>query len=176
MKSITVALIAIGLCASAAAAPANSIVGTHEVSMGKQDNSVTIQLACESETACTLTSEAHGPGNRAYTDKQVLRKVRPVENLTYATYALKYAIGQKDKEFKNEENSEIMKRLRPAFASNPSIEKCWDLGYPEADYMLACTLTNASPEASTVYLFGTLMANCGEAFCRYTITPMSRVK
>lgn len=177
MKRTLLVLIALSLCASAHADLSNDgIVGTFELKMGKPDNSLVIQLECESESSCTFTTVSLWKGNPPRQDKQVLRKVRPVENLILATNALKYALGQQSRTIKNEEYAESMNRLRPVFSSNPSIAKCWDLNYPSPDYMLACTLADVSPDSPPIYLFGTLLANCGEAFCRYVINPMLRVK
>lgn len=176
MKHILLVIVSLCVCAAAHSEPANdNIVGAFELKMGKPGNSATIRLECESESSCTFTTISQWKSNPPTQDKQVLRKVRPVENLIYATNALKYAIDQQSRTIKNEEYAESMSKLRPVLSSNPSISKCWDLNYPSPEYMLACTLTNAPPDTPSIYLFGTLLANCGEAFCRYVINPMSRV-
>lgn len=177
MKHTLFALIALGLSVSAQADLSNDgIVGAFELKMGKPGNSLVLQLECESESSCIFTTVSQWKGNPPRQDKQVLRKVHPVENLIYATNALKYAIDQQSRTIKNEEYAESMNRLRPVFSSNPSIAKCWDLNYPSPNYMLACTLTGVPPDSPPIYLFGTLLANCGEAFCRYVINPMLRAK
>ena len=177
MKHTVLALLAFSLSASAFAdLSSDGLIGKFELKMGRSDNSLVVQLECESESNCTLTSVAQWKRDPPRTDKQVLREVVPVKNLVYATNALKYAIDQQSRTIKNEEYSQSMSRLRPIFSSNPSIAKCWDLNYPSPDYMLACTLTDVPPEGPPIYLFGTLLANCGEAFCRYVINPMTRVR
>lgn len=177
MKRTLLTLIALGVCTSAHPEPTNDgIVGAYELMMGKLGNSVMIRLECESESSCTFTTISQWKNNPPTQDKQSLRKIRPVKNLIYATNALKYAINQQANSFKNEEYAELMSRLRPVFSSNPSISKCWDLNYPEPEYMLACTLTDAPSDSPPIYLFATLLSNCGEAFCRYIINPMPRLK
>ena len=177
MKYLLPILISLCICASAHSESTNdNIAGTFEAKMGKPGNSLTILLECESEFSCTFSAISQWKNNPPLQDKQVLRKVRPVENLIYAKNALKYAMDQQYRTIKNEEYAESMSKLRPVFSSNPSISKCWDLNYPSPDYMLACTFTNAPPDSPSIYLFGTLLANCGDAFCRYVINPMSRVK
>jgi hypothetical protein len=100
--------------------------------------------------------------------------VQPVANLTYASNALNYAIQWRDRPISNEEYAESIRRLRPVLSADPAISKCWDLGYPSPDYMLVCTLSNAPDGSPPIYLFSTLLANCGEAFCRFVINPMHR--
>jgi hypothetical protein len=102
--------------------------------------------------------------------------VRPASNLPQASSALRYATEQRSQTIDNPELALPMALLRPTLASNPSIAKCWDLNYPEPEYMLACTLSGAPAGSPPLYLFATLMANCGEGFCRYIIYPLSLVK
>jgi hypothetical protein len=151
------------------------IVGVYELKLGKTGNSLDMILECSSETVCTLTTTSQS-GRNSNKDVQSLKDVHPVQNLTNASAALKYAIGQQSQTIKNEEFAESMGRLRPVLAANPGISKCWDLNYPFPDYMLVCKLSDTSAGAAPMYLFGTLMANCGEAFCRYVIYPMTRAK
>ena len=177
MKRSLYAFVAIFIHSPAHADPTNdSILGTYELKMGKPGNSITIRLDCENESNCNFTTISQWKNNPPVQDKQALRNVRPVVNLNQATNALKYAIKQQGHHFKNEEYAESMSKLRPVLSSNPTIDKCWDLNFPEPEYMLICTLTNAPAESPPIYLFGTLMASCGEAFCRYVINPMSRIK
>ena len=176
MKPFTATSAALLICSAAHGAPnAESIVGAYELKLGKPGNSVEMVLECSSETTCTFTTASQS-GKNSYKDVQTLKKVVPVQNLIYAQNALKYAISQQSQTIKNEEYAESMSRLRPVLSSNPSIAKCWDLNYPSPEYMLACKLANTSADSAPIYLFGTLMANCGEAFCRYVINPMVRIK
>jgi hypothetical protein len=161
--------------AAFSASVGESIVGNFELKLGKPGNNVIIRLECESETSCTLTTISQSDVN-PYEDIQSLTNVSAVKNLTYATNALKYAIDQRSRPIQNEEFAESMRLLSPILSADPKIDKCWDLNYPSAEYMLACTFNISPPRGAPLYLFGTLLANCGEAFCRYVINPMSRVK
>ena len=153
-----------------------SIVGSFESKMGKPGNSLELRINCESESSCTLTSIVQWRNDPPQQEQQALTKVQPVEDLTEARRALQYAIGQRARSIKNEEFAETMDRLRPVLAANPVIAKCWDLNDPAPQYMLACTFSNVPPGSPSLYLFGTLIADCGEAFCRYVIHPMDRVR
>lgn len=153
-----------------------SIVGSFASKMGKPGNSLELHLKCESESSCTLTSVMQWRNDPPLQEQQALTKVRAVEDLTEARGALQYAIGQRARSIKNEEFAETMDRLRPVLAANPVIAKCWDLNDPAPQYTLVCTFSNVPPGSSALYLFGTLMADCGEAFCRYVIHPMDRVR
>ena len=169
--------VALFLCLAAhSAGAAEPIVGAFEVKLGKPANSAELRLECVSESSCIFTYIAKTGNEPPAMEKKVLNNVRPVSELTQAEGALKYAIGQRALEIRHEEYSEVMRRLRPVLAANPSVAKCWDLNYSSPDYLLACTLSGAPPGSPPLYLFGTLLASCGEAFCRFVIYPMSRVK
>jgi hypothetical protein len=175
MKYTLPALIALCLSASAYGEPASdSIVGKFELKTGNPDNSLEIHLECESETRCTFWTISQWKSNPPHQDRRALSKVRRVENLTTAINALNYAVGHQSLIIKNQEFAESMSKLRPVLSSGPSISKCWDLDYPSPEYLLVCTLANTPPDSPPIYLFGTLLANCGEGFCRYVINPMSR--
>ncbi len=177
MKRALCVLFALGACTAAIADVSGpGIVGAFELRMGEPGNEVTVQLECESESTCILmTTSAGAGGRRPVQDKQVLKNVRPLGRTIYATNALKYAADQRSKTIANMEYAESMRRLRPILDSGPAIDRCWDLDDRTPEYMLACTLSNVPPGSPPLYLFGTLLANCGEAFCRYVINPMSRV-
>jgi hypothetical protein len=153
-----------------------AIVGAFRAELGNAADSVEIQLECESESSCVLTTTARSAGESPTIERKALKNVRPVENLTDASNALEYAIEQKSAEIRNEEYLRIMTRLRPVLESHPRIGKCWDLNYTSPDYMLVCTLANAPAGSPPIYLFGTLLANCGEAFCRFVIYPLSKAR
>ena len=153
-----------------------TIVGTFELKMGKPGNSVEINLECETESNCKFITTSQWKTNSPQRNNQALNKVQPLDNLSEATAALNYAINQQSVPIKNEEYAESIRKLKPILSTNPSIDKCWDLNYPAPKYMLACTISNSSLTNPSIYLFGTLMANCGEAFCRYVINPMERIK
>jgi len=165
------------LCLVAHSAGASEpIVGAFEVKLGAPSNSAEIRLECASESSCTFTYIAKVGNEPPVVETTALNDVRPVEKLAEAANALKYAISQQSREIRHEEYAEVMSRLRPILATRPTIAKCWDLNHLAPDYLLACTLSGTPPTSPPLYLFGTLMANCGEAFCRFVIYPMSSVK
>lgn len=133
---------------------------------------MTMHLECASESSCVFSTTAQSGKGPPQQDRQVLDSVRPAGNLAQAGNALRYAIEQRLRTLENPEFAEPMALLRPVLAGNPKIDRCWDLNYLEREYLLACTLSNAPG----LYLFASLMANCGEGFCRYIIYPLSRVK
>jgi len=153
-----------------------AIVGAFRAALGNAADSVEIQLECESESSCVLTTTSRSAGESPTVERKALKNVRPVENVTDASNALEYAIEQKSAEIRNEEYLQIMTRLRPVLEAHPRIGKCWDLNYTSPDYMLVCTLASAPAGSPPIYLFGTLLANCGEAFCRFVIYPLSKAR
>ncbi len=167
------------LCISSAAyssAKDVGIIGKFEMNMSKPGSSLGMRLECENETTCKLITNMTSKQNPPTQNIQVLKKINPVENLVYASNALKYAIERRSNEMSNDENREMMKHLGPVLSTNPTVSKCWDLNYPETDYMLACAFSGNSSDKPTIYLFITLLANCDEAFCRFVIWPMTQVK
>lgn len=164
------------LCCGAWGSPdADSLFGAYELKLGKPGKQVEIGLVCGSETACTMTTHVQSGAN-VVKDVRPLRGIVPVENLVHANNALQYAIRQQSETIRNEEYAESMDRLRPVLSSNPTVAKCWDLNYPAPEYLLACKLSDTPEGSPPLYLFGTLVSNCGEAFCRYVINPMLPVK
>jgi hypothetical protein len=176
MKLVSSIFASLLVSTSAYSAPgAESIVGTYKLEMGKPGNSLEIILECTEETKCTITTISKSDKS-PFKEVQVLNNVLPVKNLIYATNALKYAIDHQTQSPRFPDAIESMSRLRPVLSTNPSISKCWDLNYPSPEYMLACTLSNTPAHSPPIFLFGTLMTNCDDVFCRYLITPMSRAK
>lgn len=177
MKHVLSVLAAFFLCASAQAQSATgSIVGRHQLMMGQADNGVEMRLDCESESSCELVFTAHWKGNPPTQHRQTLRNVHPAEDLTGAEQALRYAVDQRARPIRIPEFAVLINKLQPVLSSNPSISKCWDLNYTSPGYMLACTFADSTPDSPSVYLFATFAANCGEAFCKYLIYPLSPVK
>jgi len=176
MRIVFRLLLALLICPPTyAVADGAAVIGTFELKLGTPDNSVTLHLQCKSESNCVLISTTQRNGAPPGQSKQILNNVRPVDNLNEAANALTYAIRQRSQPIKNREYGELMNRLQPVLSASPTIDKCWDLNYPLPGYMLACTLSPSASANTPIYLFGTLLANCGEAFCRYVISPMSRI-
>lgn len=97
----------------------------------------------------------------------------PVTNLQYVKDALKYA-KEHNKVSAGSELAWQANNLRPLLSSSSDIESCVDLrddSLPEG-YMLLCKLDRNPWRKKTILLMGTLMATCGELFCRYEIQPL----
>ena len=98
-----------------------------------------------------------------------------VKELKYARNALAYAKERKDvpagSVYAWQANN-----LRPLLASKSEIEMCVDVQNESMkdEYMLLCRLDRDPWKKGTVLLMGTLLANCGELFCRYEIYPLFR--
>jgi len=168
---------ALFLCLAAhSAGGSEPIVGAFEVKLGTPSSSGEIRLECASESSCKFTYIAKVGNEPPVVEEKALNDVRPVDQPTEAAGALKYAIRQRSEEIRHEEYAEVMRRLRPVLATDPTVAKCWDLNHLSPGYLLVCTLSGAPPASPPLYLFGTLLANCGEGFCRFVIYPMSRVK
>jgi hypothetical protein len=160
----------LGLSAQAAEP---ELVGKYRVKIGKPGNSMEMQLECKSETSCIFTTISQWEKDPPAKETKKLDKVSPVTELKYVSNALNYAIGQRSAKIKNDEFGLPMALLRPVLAANPTIGKCWDLNHSTETYMLVCTLDKTPKGSAPLYLFGTLMANCGEGFCGYVIYPLS---
>jgi hypothetical protein len=151
-----------------------TIVGEFEANITNDAGSLRLHFECETESLCRLTTESQSGKRPPTKDVEILNNIRPVEKLAEAEYALRHAIDKRSSQSRSGEYTELMRRLGPVFSSNPVLGRCWDLTYPTPGYSLACTLANGPVENPPVYLFFTLMANCGDVFCRYVIFPLSR--
>jgi hypothetical protein len=170
-------LVALGLCTSVFAAPnSGNIVGAFEAVLNNRTGSLKLRLECETESSCRLTTVSQTGQSPSVSDVQDLRKVRLLEKPVEAASALRHATEKRNIESRTAEYAELMRRLSPVLSSNPSINQCWDLNYPTPGYSLACTFANAPEESPPLFLFFTLMANCGDVFCRYVIYPMPHAK
>jgi hypothetical protein len=124
-------------------------------------------LRCQ-DSKCALAL-----GNQA---TQTYDKLEPAraEHLSQARSALKYARDRKSI------GKTEAPHLAPLLDSDSDLESCIDLGYakpsfPGADLpglTLLCTLQRNPWRRPVVLLLGTLLANCGPAFCRYEIFPL----
>ena len=159
-----------------AAIASDDIVGSYKFFGENETSSLTLLLECRSEVDCTYTNLTKSTKGPPYKETQLLKLVQPVKTIDRAASALKYAIAQKDHEFQQQDDRDLMTQLRPVFLSNPSISKCWDLNYQQPEFMLACTLSHASPNSPPLYLFAGTLSNCrpSDAFCGYAIFPMWR--
>ncbi|HJW54093.1 MAG TPA: hypothetical protein VJ577_02365 [Burkholderiaceae bacterium] len=105
------------------ASVADNIVGAYMLEIGKPGNSLEIILECKEETECTFTSISKAEKS-PFKEVQILKNVRPVDNLTYASNALKYAIDHQTQSPRFPDAIESMSRLRPVLSTNPSISRC----------------------------------------------------
>jgi len=124
----------VGLYSAYAAPPAESIVGAYKFETEEPGNCFEVILECADETKCTFTTILKS-GQNPSKYVLVLNSVRPVENLSYAANALKYAIDHQTQPSKI--SAEAMRQLEPALSTSPSISKCWDLNHPFPEFMLA---------------------------------------
>jgi hypothetical protein len=139
--------------------------------VGQKTPLVKATLNCAAGT-CKLTM---GKDLNEVYDK--LDQVRP-SHFGQAKFALKYARERKDKA------KEEAPYLGPLLESDAAIQSCVDLGYvkprfPGADMpgmTLLCRLDRNPWNKPALLLMGTILANCGPAFCRYAITPLLRQK
>src|SRR6185295_4999491 len=164
------------LLAAVSPAAAQSLIGTFQTTLANEVQSATLQLLCKSEKSCVFTYTSQETGGEPNSERKSLN-VQPLKDRREVDGAFGYALDHKGEEIvDNTEFIEIMKQLRPILDDGPAIGKCWDLNYVEPTYMVACYVSQKSSKRPTLFLFGTLMADCGEAFCRYIIYPMQRVK
>jgi hypothetical protein len=104
-----------------------------------------------------------------------LDSIRP-SHFSQARFALTYARERKDKA------REEAPYLAPLLDSDANIQSCVNLGYnkpqfPGADtpgMTILCKLDRSPWNKPVVLLMGSILANCGPAFCRYALTPMLR--
>jgi hypothetical protein len=135
--------------------------------VGQAKPTVKWTLRCR-EGQCALAS-----GNEP---AQVFDKLEAArsEHFAQAQFALKYA-----KEHKAE-GKKAAPYLSALLDSDSELQSCIDLGYrkpsfPGADVpgmTLLCGLRSNPWPRPAVLLLGTLLANCGPAFCRYEIVPL----
>ena len=155
---------------------AQELKGAFQITIGNSSSSVELRLECESESTCVfMTISQQGSGSPVH-DINMLGEVRPVDDLAQASNALKYAVEQRSRRIQNPEFADLLKRLGAVMSGALIIKKCWDLNYNSPAYLLACAIPDPSAGRTSIYLFATLTADCGEAFCRYIIYPMTRVK
>ena len=99
--------------------------------------------------------------------------VRPVRAsiLEQANYALGYAREHKGPALAERPD------LKPLLDSRARIAECIDLGKMDSQvqqdgYIVLCKLDGNPWPKPVVLLLGTILANCGPAFCRFEIIPL----
>ena len=153
---------------------AQDLIGTFRSKVVVGTSSVDLKLQCGSETSCEFSTANSDRGQVPTEDRQTLNAVQPLANLQEVNYALRYAYEHRNAKVHHEEYAAIMAQLRPLLAKDPKIDKCWDLNYPSPTYMVVCFVSDPAWRRNSALLFGTLLAGCSEAFCRYVINPMQR--
>lgn len=135
------------------------------------DGKAEISVECDPTSACTIMM---GKDKTAIFDH--ISEIRR-SNFNEANTALKYARERKDKA------KQEAPYLAELLDSKAEIETCIDLRRKEPEnngepsqpgYILLCKPTVQLGKRKTVLLMGTRLSNCGEAFCRFDITPLSK--
>jgi hypothetical protein len=166
------AVLLLSLCMPVAA---QGLPGRFEISTGDAASHLELRLECDSESSCLFVSVTR-QGNASPThDLHMLGEVR-VSDTSQAAAALSHALAQRGRPIRDAAFARLMERLAPVLAASPVVDKCWDLNYTAADFLLACTLSTSAGNTDSIYLFASSPVSCSEAFCRYVIYPMTRVK
>jgi hypothetical protein len=147
-------------------------VGTFEGKMGFDDSGMMLSLTCKSESECQLKSVFTSNGNTPHEYSEKLDSIEPVEHINEAEEALKYAKEHKSEKITNKEDKAIFENLQPLLNSDINIEKCIDLNLGGKGYTLVCSTKKPAWEKPSLLYMGTLLASCGEIFCRFVIYPL----
>lgn len=134
-------------------------------------SSMEMTLDCAQED-CQLHTTFVTRGGAPNQMSEPLTEITPVENLDEAQFALEYARSQKTARISRREFSELIKHLQPLLNSNLDFEKCFDVHYGGESYSLVCSTAKSAWEKPSLFYLGSLLANCGEGFCRYVIYPL----
>jgi hypothetical protein len=145
--------------------------GTYEMALPERERDGTPKkatLRCRSDV-CTF---AIGTSSESYDKLDPIRR----SHFNQAKFALKYA---KDHGVKARREAPY---LSPLLDSDAGIHSCIDLGYknprfPGADVPglnILCKLDRNPWNRPVVLHMGSILANCGDAFCRYGMLPMFR--
>lgn len=145
-----------------------SFEGTY---ISQNETSNVIKLTCVSDKSCTLESTSTIDG-KSYTDKKKYPAASRLTDLAQVKYAYDYAQENRNKPSTSPSDAQSIKQLEPLFDKNPAITNCIDLDPEYPKYMVACKVTPSPWSAPTVLLFGTVLANCGQHFCRFAIMPL----
>ena len=136
--------------------------------IGQSTPTTTFELRCEAASGCTLKGSD--------LPAEIFDKVGPLPRgaISQARFALQYAKEHKSQGVQQEP------WLSSLLDSNSEISACLDLRKAKPTYAggdtpglnILCRL-NQNPWKEPVLLYmGTILANCGPAFCRYGILPL----
>jgi hypothetical protein len=166
---LLVGLSALFVVGTAGSADVTAFDGTWKASfpeaVGQTDPKVNWTLVCR-ERICTL---AMGGTTAKF---QNLEPVTP-KHLSQAQFALKYAREHKAN------GKQQAPHLSALLDAASVLSSCIDLGVPhpnardeERGLTLLCALDRNPWERPVVLLLGTILANCGPAFCRFELFPL----
>jgi hypothetical protein len=154
-------------------ASAADFYGSYEVELperiGQASPRVKATLTCEQE-ACLFSM-----GKDVSEAYDLLEPIRR-SNFSQARFALKYAKDRKDAA------KEEAPYLSALLSSDANIHSCINLGYKKPRFSgadvpgltILCKLDRNPWSKPVVLHMGSILANCGKAFCRYAIIPMFR--
>lgn len=162
--------------AKPAEAPDTSLMGTFQLTTEVDGFVFDSRLRCVTMQHCELSFNSTVPNGGGMLNDSDAVKPKPFSTLADARYALQYAVMRRDRLVVHVQQAEIRAQLYPTLAWQPELHRCWDLGQVEAGYTLACTMNQDPRARDTIYLFQTLKMPCGDAFCRYLISPLTRVR
>jgi len=145
--------------------------GTYAGKIEFDQSSMEMKLVCAQEE-CQLNTVFVTRGGRPDQNSEPLTEITPVENLDEAQFALEYARSQRSARISKREFSELIQHLQPLLKSDLNFEQCFDVHYGGDAYSLVCNTAKSAWEKPSLLYLGSLLANCGEGFCRYVIYPL----
>lgn len=170
--SRSVSAVIVAFLLSSAVALANPLPeGIYAGKIEFDQSSMEMALDCAREE-CQLDTTFITRGGAPDRISEPLTEITPVENLDEAQFALEYARSQKSARISKREFSELIQHLQPLLNSNLDFEKCFDVHYGGESYSLVCSTAKSAWEKPSLFYLGSLLANCGEGFCRYVIYPL----
>ncbi len=125
-----------------------------------------ITLDCSSQTHCVFNFSAEPPMETS--------TAHPVVDLRQAGFALGYAAEHADAP-RSPTDWPFVERLAPLLHASPEIDRCWDIGGHDPDYLLACRLRSGGHSDPRMFVFVTVLAGCGPRSCRFEIIPMDEL-
>jgi hypothetical protein len=133
--------------------------------IGQKTPTVKARLRCEYPTRCTFDIEESSP--------EIYDKLIPlrISHFSQARFALDYA-----REHKSNAKLESPE-LGPLLDSTATLDTCIDLQQTKLDapgLMVLCKLDRNPWQQPVVIFMGSILANCGESFCRFGLLPMFR--
>lgn len=170
-RSISAVVFVFSLASQAASAANPLPEGSYAGKIEFDQSSMEMRLRCGPED-CQLETAFVTRGGAPNRNSEPLTEITPVENLDEAQFALEYARSQKSARIGKREFSALIQHLQPLLNADLVFDKCYDVHYGGENYSLVCTTAKSAWEKPSVLYLGSLLANCGEGFCRYVIYPL----